>query len=299
MAPMHMAQQFNGIHVSPPVSQMISQPLQPQVSSKGRNLRHRVLASLLIFLLVPRDEDFLALARLLQQEPATEPARPMEKPFDDDELARTAGVLVDAMKEEANPKFKNSAFLSLMRQVRDKDVVVDGNDLVRASDATTTTSSEAQSRSINAPMGIGLQQRSVMDTGQYTSTFGQRRKSVHFESTQDSVVSIDEDEEDAYWARENREYAAYWGEAEASKGTSSARLITPPLQEQGLQGKEWDTLQESWDQWEATATGVKRVYEYQFQENNPYLVSSTTSHHTTHDIVEQVSSIEMVVGGMD
>jgi len=299
MAPMHMGQRFNGTHMIPPVSQMMATPPQPQASSKGGDLCYRVSACLLIFPPVSWDEEFLALTRSLQQQPATENAEPIEKPYDGDELARTAGMLVDAVKEATNPKFKNSAFLSFMRQVRDKEVVVDGNDMVRASDATTTTSSEVQSRSINVPIGTGLQQRSVVDTSHHTSAYDQRRKSVHFESTQDAVASIDEDEEGAYWERENREYAAYWGEAEAGKGASSARLIVPPLQEQGLQGKEWDMLQRSWDQWEATATGVKRVYEYQFQENNPYLVgqSSTTSHHTTHDIVEQVRDIGIVVGG--
>ena len=258
-------------------------------------------ASLLIFPPASWDEEFLALTRSLQQEPRAEHTQPIEKAFEGDELARAAGMLVDAVKEETNPKFKNSAFLSFMRQVRDKEVVVDGNDLVPASEATSTTSSEAQSRLMNAPMGIGPQQRSVVDTSQYISTFGQRRKSVHFESTQDAVASIYEDEEDAYWERENSEYAAYWSEADASKGASSTRLIVPPLQEQGLQGKEWDTLQGSWDQWEATATGVKRVYEYQFQENNPYLVgqSSTAVLHTTHNIIEQVSGIGMVVQTKD
>ena len=298
---MHMGQHFNGIHVIPPASQMMSPPLQPQVSSQGGSLRHRVSASLLISPPVSWDEEFLALARSLQQEPRAEHTEPIEKAFEGDELSRAAGMLVDAVKEETNPKFKNSAFLSFMRQVRDKEVVVDGNDLVPALEATTTTSSEAQSRPMNAPMGIGPQQRSVVDTSQHTSNFGQRRKSVHFESTQDAAASIYEDEEDTYWERENREYAAYWNEADASKGASSARLIVPPLQEQGLQGKEWDTLQGSWDQWEATATGVKRVYEYQFQENNPYLVgqSSTTVLHTTHNIVEQVSGIGMVVQSKD
>ena len=203
-------------------------------------------------------------------------------------------MLIDAVKEETNPKFKNSAFFGFMRQVRDKEVVVEGNDMIPASGATTTTSSESQSMSISAPMRTGL---SVVDTSQYTPAVGRRRKSVYIDFAQDSM---DEDEGDAYWERENREYAAYWGQAEASEGVSSARLIVPPLQEQGLQGKEWDTLQGSWDQWEATATGVKRVYEYQFQENNPYLVgqSSTARHHTIHDIVEQVSGIIMIVGAM-
>ena len=239
------------------------------------------------------DEEFLALTQSLQQEPATEHATPVEKPFDANELARTAGMLIDAVKEETNPKFKNSAFLSFMRQVRDKEVVVNGNDMVPASEATTTTSSEPQPRSTNAPIGTRLQQQVVADMVQDTMALGNRRKSVHFASTQDEVASMHEDEEDAQWERENREYAAYWSEAEASEGVASARLIVPPLQEQGPQGKEWDTLQGSWDQWDATATGVKRVYEYQFRENNPYLVgtSNTTRYHTRHNIAEQVGGI--------
>jgi peroxin-5 len=199
-------------------------------------------------------------------------------------------MLVDAVKEETNPKFKNSAFLSFMRQVRDKEIVVDGNDMAHASEATTTTSSEPESRSISAPVRTSI---SRMDTSQYAPVRSQRRKSVRFESTQDAAASMDEGGEDAYWERENREYAAYWNEAEANQGISSARLTAPPLQEQGLQGKEWDNLQRSWDQWEATATGVKRVYEYQFQDNNPYLVgqSSTMKHDAAHDMFEQVSVI--------
>jgi peroxin-5 len=252
----------------------------------------------LFFPPVSWDDEFLALTRSLQQVPVTEQAEPIEQASDGDELARTAGMLVDAVKGETNPKFKNSAFLSFMRQVRDKEVVVEGNDMVPTSEAATTTSSEAQSRSVNAPMRTGLQHWPVADTTQYTTALSQRRKSVHFKSTYDTMPLMGEDEEDAYWETENRSYATYWGEAAMSNGVPSTRMIVPPLQEQGPQGKEWDTLQRSWDQWEATATGVKRVYEYQFQQNNPYLVgqSSTTRHHMIHDIVDQVSAVGMVAG---
>jgi peroxin-5 len=54
--------------------------------------------------------------------------------IEQDDLARTAGLLVDAIRDEQNPKFKNSQFLGLMRKLRDGDVVVNGEDLVSRSD---------------------------------------------------------------------------------------------------------------------------------------------------------------------
>lgn len=57
-------------------------------------------------------------------------------PLDADELARTAAELLDAVKTEQNPKFKNSQFLQLMRGLKDGEIVVDGNDMVQKSEAS-------------------------------------------------------------------------------------------------------------------------------------------------------------------
>ncbi|KAF8581617.1 TPR-like protein [Ramaria rubella] len=51
---------------------------------------------------------------------------------DSDELSRTAGLLIETVKGETNPKFQNSAFLGLMRQLRDKEMVLEGTDMVKA-----------------------------------------------------------------------------------------------------------------------------------------------------------------------
>ena len=50
-----------------------------------------------------------------------------------DELARTAGQLLENVKGEQSQKFQESNFLSLMRQLRDKEVRVDGDKLVDVS----------------------------------------------------------------------------------------------------------------------------------------------------------------------
>ena len=53
---------------------------------------------------------------------------------DADELARTAGQLLDNLKHEQSQKFQESNFLALMRQLRDKEVSVEGDKIVGVSD---------------------------------------------------------------------------------------------------------------------------------------------------------------------
>lgn len=50
-----------------------------------------------------------------------------------DELARTAGQLLDNLKYDQSQKFQESSFLSLMRQLRDREVRVEGDKLVDVS----------------------------------------------------------------------------------------------------------------------------------------------------------------------
>lgn len=49
---------------------------------------------------------------------------------DADELAKTAGQLLDSLKHEQSQKFQQSNFLALMRQLRDKEVRVEGDKMV-------------------------------------------------------------------------------------------------------------------------------------------------------------------------
>jgi len=52
---------------------------------------------------------------------------------DADELARTAGQLLDNVRHDQSLKFQQSSFLSLMRQLRDREVEVEGDKLVDVS----------------------------------------------------------------------------------------------------------------------------------------------------------------------
>lgn len=52
---------------------------------------------------------------------------------DADDLARTAGQLLENVKHDQSSKFQKSSFLALMRQLRDKEVKVDGDKFVDVS----------------------------------------------------------------------------------------------------------------------------------------------------------------------
>jgi alpha-galactosidase/6-phospho-beta-glucosidase family protein len=50
-----------------------------------------------------------------------------------DALARTAGELLDSVSHDTSDKFAKSSFLALMRQLRDKELRVDGENFINAS----------------------------------------------------------------------------------------------------------------------------------------------------------------------
>ena len=56
-----------------------------------------------------------------------------ESKDESNELAKTAGQLLENVKHDHSQKFQNSNFLSLMRQLRDREVHVEGDKLVDVS----------------------------------------------------------------------------------------------------------------------------------------------------------------------
>ena len=61
------------------------------------------------------------------------------KEDDPDELARTAGQLLDSVKDNQSQKFQESTFLSLMRRIRDREVRVEGDKMVEVGNTPSTT----------------------------------------------------------------------------------------------------------------------------------------------------------------
>ena len=223
-------------------------------------------------------------------------------PAERDALARTAGQLVEALREEQNPKFRNSQFMGLMRSLADRTSVVEGNDIVLASSVSANTTSSSTDFK-----GKGKERADTISTfGQTTQIYpgsanvgvtsgGQLPLLSHsqgqmLDTTITSDVTEDSyDEVYEYFKQENEDYIAYQQLA--------SRPAPDGLWDEGSQRYEWDMLQDEWDAWEANAVGVRKMSNYQFASENPYLLGSSTRAHDMHSSFDQVSVSGMRVTG--
>ncbi|KAF5380491.1 hypothetical protein D9615_004572 [Tricholomella constricta] len=215
-------------------------------------------------------------------------------PQDADELARTAGLLLDNVRHEQNPKFQNSQFMGLMRKLRDRDVVVEGNQVVPNEGQQATVDVKGKGRASDSiPWRASQMSSNLPQVGGPPTNFAEHAR----QELAQSGGSVEEDLNDAYFRQENAEYQQYWNDAQATRSSQS--------QKPNAEVTSWEHLQNDWDQFEATTTGIKHVDNYQFQDHNPYhnpyLVgdSSTTRQHLMHttslSLSESVLQLEAAV----
>ncbi|KAJ7217874.1 hypothetical protein GGX14DRAFT_438704 [Mycena pura] len=194
-----------------------------------------------------------------------------------DELARTAGLLLETVRDAQNPKFNNSEFMTLMRGLRDRDIIVEGNNMVKNTDQSAVSgwASDFQSDIKGKGRAVDVPSEPATDRAVGFASMVQARLAEQQQSREG--IAEEEDPNDAYFRQENAEYQYYWAEANAPPEASTSRLRASD--------SEWDHLQADWDLFEATNSGIKPVDQYIFQRNNPYLSdrpSSTTRHHLAH-----------------
>lgn len=103
---------------------MWSGGLQSQLESMDRFMQHEEP--------LPKLREQFASDEVLQEENVNEQQMPE---MEADALSRTAGQLLDNLKHEHSEKFANSNFMTLMRQLRDREVRVDGERFVEVSQA--------------------------------------------------------------------------------------------------------------------------------------------------------------------
>lgn len=190
-----------------------------------------------------------------------------------DELARTAGLLLENIKHEQNPKFKQSQFLGLMKQLRDGEVRVEGDKMVESDGQYSSQvdvkgkgrALESTSRSVSEILSEAYSQSLGADTTRQEDQQGQQV-----------------DPNDAYFRQDNEEFTRYWNDLQA-------RQQHHQQLGESAESRSWDRLQDDWDRFEATTTGIKPINNYQFQLNNPYLLgdSSRTRTHTLHTYERQ------------
>jgi peroxin-5 len=192
-----------------------------------------------------------------------------------DELARTAGLLLEAVRHEDNPKFKQSSFLGLMQQLRDGEVVVHGDQMVpNETDSLSSMNAidlKGKGRVINPSALSSVRTEQPQSLSLYGSGEADMIK-VHGATAHDPTSIEDED---SFWRQENAEYTRFWDDVRRKP----SRVDQPPA------SSPWFQLQEDWEAFEAQHTGIRQVDRYEFQDNNPYLLgeSSRTAHHSMHD----------------
>lgn len=198
----------------------------------------------------------------------------------DDELSRMAGQVLHSVQHDE--KFKNSQFMSLMRQLRDHEVVVEGDQMISADLAQQPQAVDLKGKGRAIPIG-GLPS-TLLEQGaggrHYAREAAQRIRDM------DDEAGVQIDDNDAYFARENADYMQYWKD----QGEAAEAARTQRAQETNSQ---WAALQDSWDQFEATSSGIKPVPQYQFQPNNPYLRGDSSRHHRVHNQTVHESILEL------
>lgn len=161
-------------------------------------------------------------------------------------------MLLETVRDEQNPKFKNSAFMGLMQQLRDREVTVDGNTMVAVDNVTSYAPGSSSSKG----KGRAVEPVPFAHTGQMPSS--------QPPAFLPQVNLPQENDIDAYLRQENEEYTSFWKQVAETKSEANPTAT------------EWDHLQADWDQFEATNTGVRQLDPYQFQYNNPYLLGDST-----------------------
>ncbi|KAL0578750.1 hypothetical protein V5O48_003248 [Marasmius crinis-equi] len=215
------------------------------------------------------------------QPAVTQPEEPQQAAQDADELSRTAGLLLETVKNEQNPKFQNSQFLSLMTQLRDRKVVVEGNQLVENSGASASSSSatvdvKGKGKAVDPPL-VGPS---------YVGDQGMMYNTGNLQQNNPERQLVQEDENDLYFRQENADYTKFWNDVAATKG-------------RGPDGKvyNWDMYQAAaqWDHFEASEKGIRPVVQYQFQRNNPYLRGEGRPRERGDERLESVLELEALV----
>ncbi|KAA1474232.1 TPR-like protein [Dentipellis sp. KUC8613] len=234
---------------------------------------------------------------------ATQETSQAARAQDADALSRTAGLLIDAVQHDKSAKFQKSEFLGLMRQLRDREMVVEGNTMVPNTQSSqqqlsgwandfATADVKGKGKAVDRSQAPGLLGKPVQGSfPAYQLPALQRAQEIPGTTSESAsdVEAASQDPNEAYFNQENKEFAEYWRDHYTTRQAASPA-------DQALE-KEWANMQQDWDAFEATASGLRAVSGYQFQPGNPYLLGerSTTHNHLMHGTQERQSFFESVL----
>lgn len=83
------------------------------------------------------------------REAVEEQTQARDRPETDEDLAHTAGILLESVSDNTSKKFQDSNFLQLMRQLRDHEVRVDGDKIVNVDPGVDVRIQPHEHRTVN------------------------------------------------------------------------------------------------------------------------------------------------------
>lgn len=229
-------------------------------------------------------------------------------------LSKTAGLLIESIEAETNPKFKNSTFLSLMRKLRDNQVVIEGNKVVetRPEDSSWATDF-ARQRNKGKGKGVSwvdefqssAQMRAGPDASMWSSEFSRNMGDDWAEQFNTGVSSVEDDAQD--WAAQYAKDEMTTAEMEAAfhKATDLKDWVETYSKNiahlRNEQDKDWDDLQKDWNR-VGTEQGLGyRAHDlafstYEFQPNNIYLTDPVAARQSEHrSLADSILALEAQV----
>ena len=224
-------------------------------------------------------------AALTTVEQPQQEATAHNKTHDGDELARIAGELVNTVGDAPNAKFKNSEFLGLMRQLRDGEVVVDGDKMVPREEASpdaalSSSNVKGKGRAVEPALPSVMTARPNIHPGLHHEDAARQASAAP--ASAEAHEGYEESALDAYLRQDNEDYISMQeGRHVAPASDLSYEWWSSP---QRAEDADWGRLQRDWDSFEATVTGIRPLAHYQFQPHNPYVLgeASRTRHHAMH-----------------
>ncbi|OBZ86413.1 Peroxisomal targeting signal 1 receptor [Choanephora cucurbitarum] len=192
---------------------------------------------------------------------------------DNEALAKTAGLLLDSVDVDSNPKFKNSQFMNLMRRLRDSEVAIQGDKMVETKSGHDWASEFNQQKSD----WIGEFANSQPKAGNMWSD--EFAKKVERNWTGEFHQEQKQHQLPGDWATEFQKndqlHTLYGKGTEAEDWVEQYNRNISHLKE--TQDHEWDAMQRDWEHFQPgqgyRAAANPEYNTYQFSTTNPYLLN--------------------------
>ena len=212
----------------------------------------------------------------------------------EDAIAQTADQLLDIVSQSSNPKFKQSEFVRFIQQLRDKDLIIEGNKLIQPVDPVGSVNNHSAKSPLdwanefvanNAPTGSNIKQ---MRSGNWEEEFTNiAQPAASLWSNELAASRSLNNAQPADWTNEFNSIDAYNNDVGLDiDAQREKQLYQADFSEQfhqqasGAQEVSLKPLEEKWDEIQQGEASLNDLYnrnadntlsEYTFTQNNPYL----------------------------